>query len=115
MELTNDEKYQARFERIESVLEFLANGQKQLLTSQVVLTDEVSKIAAEAVRLAEAEVLLTQAEARLTQAQARLAEEQAKTALSSQETQGKLDALIHMWDDWIRERRAKESGDPPIQ
>lgn len=101
MELPNSENYIARFERIENVLEFLANGQKQLLTSQVLMTDQVDKIA--------------KAEERLTEAQAKLAEAHAKTEVSLQETQDKLNALIHMWDDWIRERRAQGGDGPPVQ
>ena len=52
---------------------------------------------------------------RLAVAQTHSEEAQAKTELKSLETQEKLDALIRMWDDWIRERRSREGGEPPIQ
>jgi len=33
--------------------------------------------------------------------------------LKSAETQDKLDALIHMWDDWIKDRGAKNGAPAP--
>jgi hypothetical protein len=41
----------------------------------------------------------------------KLAEAQTKSELAQAETQGKLDALIHMWDEMIRER-GRKNGDP---
>jgi hypothetical protein len=111
MEPNIDERINARFERIENVLEALAHSQKQLLTAQVVMTDEVTRIASAEVRLTEAQQRLAEAQALSERARARLEEEQAKTEIKAQETQGKLDALIHMWDEWIRERREREGGE----
>lgn len=115
MELPNSENYIARFERIENVLEFLANGQKQLLTAQVLMTDQVGKIAKAQVQLTDAQAQLAEAQAHSAEALAQLAAEQAKTEVSLRETQDKLNALIHMWDDWIRERRAQGGDGPPVQ
>lgn len=122
MESSNHEMYIARFERIERLLEALANGQTQLLKSQVFLTGEVAKIAGAQVKLTESQLAIAEALNELAAAQtesgkahAQLEEAQARTELKSLETQEKLDALIQIWDEWIRERRAREGGEPPVQ
>lgn len=108
MEPNTEERINARFERIENVLEALAHSQKQLLTAQIVMTDQLTSIA-------KSQVQAIEAQGRLAEAQTRTEEAQARTEESLQETQGKLDALIHMWDEWIRERREREGGGPSIQ
>ena len=56
-------------------IEHMARGHKKLLTAQVIMFGEMGTLAAA----------------------------QAKSDLAQAETQGKLNVLIHMWDNWIVE------------
>lgn len=76
----------------------IGDGTKVLLTAQVLMVDTQEK--------AEKKIGV------LADAMAKLAEAQAKSDLAHSETQGKLDALIDMWDKTIRERGDK-NGAPP--
>ena len=49
----------------------------------------------------------------LATAMADLAVAQKISELAQAETQGKLDALIHMWDDWIRDRSGIKGAPGP--
>jgi len=107
---------EARFERIEVVLGQLAQAQ---LRGEYALTDAVEQMARGHKQLLTAQVLMVDAQAQsekridsLALRMESLARHMDELSIKSAETQGKLDALIHIWDDWIRERGGK-NGSPP--
>jgi septal ring factor EnvC (AmiA/AmiB activator) len=94
----NGEDYGGRLRRVEEFVEVLANVQiefaaqhKQLLTAQIVLTDNVDKLAQ---RMDE-----------LAQAQKRTDEQLAHTDEQLAHTDERLSILIRMMDGWIRRQR----------
>ena len=100
---------EARFKQIEAVLAQLAQAQ---LRGEYALTDAVEHMARGHKQLLTAQVLLVDAQAQSEKQIDALAQQMHKLSVKSEETQGKLDALIHMWDDWIKERGGK-NGTPP--
>ena len=71
-------------------VEHMAGSHRQMLTAQVLMVDEQRKLAE------------TQSKTEISVAA--LAQQMNKLSVKSEETRGKLDALIHMWDDRIKER-----------
>ncbi|MFN0106282.1 MAG: hypothetical protein ACKV2U_29845 [Bryobacteraceae bacterium] len=102
-------EHEARFNRIEAVLERLADAQ---LRGEYALTDAVEHMARSHKQLLTAQVLMVDEHRKLAEAQTRTEKHMDELSIKSAETQGKLDALIHMWDNWIRERGGK-NGTPP--
>jgi len=100
-----EQVYDARFERIEKALEILAVASAGNEGHAVALFHATEALAAGQKQLLTAQILMVDSQRNADERIAKLAEAQTKTELAMQETQGKLDALIHMWDDWIRERR----------
>ncbi|MBI2688326.1 MAG: hypothetical protein HYX27_18645 [Acidobacteria bacterium] len=116
-------EHEERFQRIEAALEKITQAQlrgeyaltdaveqmarshKQLLTAQVLMSEDMRSLAA-------SQKLADEGIAALAARIAALAEAQTKSEFAQAETQGKLDALIHMWDDWIR-GRANGGPKPP--
>jgi hypothetical protein len=83
-----DDDIEALFKASEALFKVtgaLADGQKQLLTAQVLMAE----------------------------AQAKSEQHIAALAIAQAETQGKLDALIHMWAEMIRDRGKKNGGPTP--
>ena len=77
---------------LSEAVEHMARGHKELHTAQVIMFDEMGKLAV---------------------AQARTEVHMDQLAVKSAETQGKLDALIHMWDNWIVENgKTGKTGNP---
>jgi hypothetical protein len=100
--------YERRFERIEAALAALAeNSQK----ATEILFKATDGLADGYKQLLTAQVIMADAQTKAEQQIAALAEAQAKSELAQAETQGKLDALIHMWDEMIRER-GRKNGEP---
>ena len=100
---------EARFARIEAVLERLTEAQ---LRGEQRLTDAVAQMAVGHKQLVTAHTVIADEVRKIAEAQARTEVSMHELSVKSTETQGKLDALIHMWDDWIRERGGK-NGAPP--
>ena len=106
-----------RFERIEAAHEFLTGivagigvaqtkTEEAQLRTQYALTEAVEHMVREHKFLLTAQVLMADAQTRLTEAQA-------KSELAQAETQGKLNVLIHMWDNWIVENGGKNGNPAP--
>jgi hypothetical protein len=95
--------HETKFSAIKGVLKQLAQAQ---LRGEYALTDAVEQMARGHKQL------LTDAQAQSEKRMDSLAKHMAGLSVKSAETQEKLDALIHMWDDWIRERERK-NGTPP--
>lgn len=70
----NGNEFGRRLTRLEDFVEVLAEGQKQLLTAQIVLTDRLDKLTERVDRIAEAQV----------------------------HTDERLNVLIKMMDEWVR-------------
>ena len=78
----------------------------ELVLSQTAAEVQIGKIA-------DAQIKLAGAQAKQAGMMANLAEAQTKSETAQAETQGKFDALIHMWDDWIIERGGKNGKPTP--
>ena len=123
-----------RFERIEAAHETLATAVAAIASDTHALfklkTDQdkklnaltsfmselaLSQTAAEVqiAKMAEAQTRTEEHIGKIADAQVKLTESQAKSDLAQAETQGKLDALIDMWDRSIRERGGKNGGPAP--
>jgi len=100
---------EARFARIEAVLERLTEAQ---LRGEQRLTDAVEQMAVGHKQLVMAHAVIADEVRKIAEAQAQTEVSMKALSIKSAETQEKLDALIHMWDDWIRERGGK-NGAPP--
>jgi predicted unusual protein kinase regulating ubiquinone biosynthesis (AarF/ABC1/UbiB family) len=107
---------QARLERIEKALETLGG----IVTDIGLAQRNTEHALTEAVQAAERDRLIMSEDMRkLAAAQTRteghmdqLAVKMDQLAVKSTETQEKLNALIHMWDEMIREGRAGKNGTP---
>ena len=114
-------EHEARFTRIEATLERLADAQlrgeyaltdaveqmarshKQLLTSQVLMVDEIRK-------LAEVQAKQAEVQAKHAEVQAKHAEVQGKHAVEHDDLKEKLHLLFDVVDTWIREHG--KNGNP---
>ena len=114
-------EHEARFTRIEATLERLADAQlrgeyaltdaveqmarshKQLLTSQVLMVDEIRK-------LAEVQAKQAEVQAKHAEVQAKQAEVQGKHAVEHDDLKEKLHLLFDVVDTWIREHG--KNGNP---
>lgn len=97
--------HEARFTRIESALE-------KLVEVQTLQGGNLETLVEVQTRMAEnIEAIQTRFE-KPAATMDRLAEAQAKSELAQAVTQSKLDALIHMFNNWIRERGHKNGGAP---
>ena len=127
---------QARFERIEAAHETIANAVAALATDSRAafsafdtglhaLTAYMGQLAiaqtgaeVQIARMAQAQTQQAEAQKKSEERLAMLATAQAKSELAQAETQGKLNVLIHMWDNWIVEnakngKKGNPAPEPP--
>ena len=121
-------EHEARFTRIEATLERLADAQlrgeyaltdaveqmarshKQLLTSQVLMVDEIRKLAEVQAKQAEVQAKHAEVQAKQAEVQAKHAEVQGKHAVEHDDLKEKLHLLFDVVDTWIREHG--KNGNP---
>ena len=116
MALANLE-HEARFVRIETALEKLAEMQTAQAERQTAQAEWQTRQAEIQTRQAEGQsrldsklVLIAEGLLEIIAMHKKLEEAQAKTELMAQETQGRVDALVHVMDNWIREHGGKKNG-----
>ena len=115
MEMDSPGEYEARIKRIEAYHEASARDIAAISATQRDHTGDIAKLYKLTGEIAEGQKALQTAQQKsekameyLAIAMADLAVAQKISQLAQAETQGKFDALIHMWDDWIGNR-----GDHP--
>ena len=120
-------EYEARWARIEALQEANTRDIAALTASQRSHASDITELYKITGEIADGQTALQTAHqqtekameglgaamANLATAMADLAVAQKVSELAQAETQGKLDALIHMWDDWIRDRGGKNGAPGP--
>ena len=120
-------EYEARWARIEALQEANTSDIAALTASQRSQSSDIAALTASqrshssditelykiTGEIADGQEALQTAQQKTEKAMEVLATAMADLAVKSAETQGKLDALIHMWDDWIRDRGGKNDAPLP--
>ena len=111
---------EARLTRIEALQEANARDIAGLIASQRNHASDITELYKITGEIAEGGKALLIAQQKVDDSLTKLADAQRKTeesmhalSIKSAETQGKLDALIHMWDDWIRDRGGIQGAPGP--
>ena len=106
-------EYEARWARIEALQEANTRDIAALTASQRSHASDITELYKITGEIADGQKALQTAQQKTEKAMEDLASAMNALAVKSAETQGKLDALIHMWDDWIRDRGGKNGAPGP--
>jgi len=113
MEMETRGEYEARWARIEALQEANTRDIAALTATQRDDIGDIAKLFKLTGEIAEGGKVLLIAQQKTEEKMEDLAAAMTALAIKSAETQGKLDALIHMWDDWIRDRGGKNGAPKP--